>query len=223
MWGHPTCKWSSFVMGIFDWFITKKLNQTVDSPKNSIYCSLLLLWGAYIYFPKCSLHHVCFHGGLFNGFSSQKVNKIKIKIAALRLCVCLSWFKETGGLHSVRRSRVPTSIYIYIYIYITRVELRAKWGAIGNMLENTMGTWETCWEPLGDLMGTPPKKNTPYSPKRKEIEPLLCMLVHLIGCQEFVRLLVFFTSFGLGKWQGHKLWGHPHRYMCILVLVINLC
>jgi hypothetical protein len=30
----------------------------------------------------------------------------------LRLCVCFSWFKETGGLHSVRRSRVPTSIYI---------------------------------------------------------------------------------------------------------------
>jgi len=26
-------------------------------------------------------------------------------------------FKETGGFHSARRSRVPTSIYIYIYIY----------------------------------------------------------------------------------------------------------
>jgi len=41
---------------------------------------------------------------------SQKINKIKIKIAALRLCVCPSWFKETRGLHSVRRSQVPTSI-----------------------------------------------------------------------------------------------------------------
>ncbi len=41
-------------------------------------------------FSKCSLHHVCFHGGLFNGFSSQKINKIKIKLAALRLCVCRS-------------------------------------------------------------------------------------------------------------------------------------
>jgi hypothetical protein len=30
-------------------------------------------------FPKCSLHHVCFHGGLFNEFSSQKINKNKIK------------------------------------------------------------------------------------------------------------------------------------------------
>jgi hypothetical protein len=28
----------------------------------------------------------------------------------LRLCVCLSWFKETRGLHNVRRSRVPTSL-----------------------------------------------------------------------------------------------------------------
>jgi hypothetical protein len=61
-------------------------------------------------FPKWSLHHVCFHGGIFNGFSSQKINKIQIKLAALRLCVCLSWFKETRGLPSVRRSRVPTSI-----------------------------------------------------------------------------------------------------------------
>jgi hypothetical protein len=61
-------------------------------------------------FPKCSLRHVCFHGGLFNGFLSQKINKIKIKLAALCLCVCLSWFKETGGLQSVRRSWVPTSV-----------------------------------------------------------------------------------------------------------------
>ncbi len=50
---------------------------------------------------KSSLHHVCFHEGLFNEFSSQKINKIKIKIAALHLCVCSTWFKKTGGLHSV--------------------------------------------------------------------------------------------------------------------------
>jgi hypothetical protein len=68
-------------------------------------CGDLVFFGN---FPKCSLHHVCFHGGLFNGFSSQKINKIKIKVVALRLCVCLSWFKETGGFHNARRSRVPT-------------------------------------------------------------------------------------------------------------------
>jgi len=50
------------------------------------------------------------------------------------------------------------------------------------MLENTLGIWETCWEPLGELMGTQKEKNTPYSSKRKKIEPLLCILVHLIGC-----------------------------------------
>jgi hypothetical protein len=38
------------------------------------------------------------------------IYKIKIKLAALRLCVCLSWFKETGGLHSVQRTWVPTSM-----------------------------------------------------------------------------------------------------------------
>jgi hypothetical protein len=42
-----------------------------------------------------------FSWGDFYEFSSQKINKIKIKLAALRLCVSLSWFKETGGLHSV--------------------------------------------------------------------------------------------------------------------------
>ncbi len=51
--------------------------------------------------------------GDFPRFLSQKINKNKIKLAALRLCVGLSWFKETGGFHSVRRSRVPTSI-LYI-------------------------------------------------------------------------------------------------------------
>jgi len=37
------------------------------------------------------------------GYFSKTINlKIKIKIkTALRLCVSLSWFKETGGLHSV--------------------------------------------------------------------------------------------------------------------------
>jgi hypothetical protein len=41
-----------------------------------------------------------FIGGLFNGFSSQKKIFKNKKLAALRLCVCFSWFKETGGLHS---------------------------------------------------------------------------------------------------------------------------
>jgi hypothetical protein len=38
------------------------------------------------------------------------------KIAALHLCVCPTWFKETGGCHSVRRSQVPTSIVIIVGI-----------------------------------------------------------------------------------------------------------
>ncbi len=46
-------------------------------------------------FPKRSLYHVCFHGGLFNGFLPQKINKIKLKLATLHLFVCLSRFKKT--------------------------------------------------------------------------------------------------------------------------------
>jgi hypothetical protein len=79
----------------------------------TLFFPLLEMWRFRFFFgnfPKCSLHHVCFHGGLFNGFSSQKNNKIKIKLAVLHLCVCLSWFKERGRLHSVRRSQVPTSM-----------------------------------------------------------------------------------------------------------------
>jgi hypothetical protein len=38
-----------------------------------------------------------FHGGLFK---NNKFLKLKKK-PALRLSVSLSWFKETGGLHSV--------------------------------------------------------------------------------------------------------------------------
>jgi hypothetical protein len=37
-----------------------------------------------------------FHGGLF------KNNKFKKKKKLLCAFVCLSWFKETGGLHSVQ-------------------------------------------------------------------------------------------------------------------------
>jgi hypothetical protein len=36
------------------------------------------------------------------GDFSKTINLKKKKKAALRLCVSLSWFKETGGLHSVQ-------------------------------------------------------------------------------------------------------------------------
>ncbi len=73
------------------------------SPQNVLisklfFFTLLEMWRFSFFvenFPKHSLHHVCFHGGLFNGFSPQKINKIKIKLAALHLCVCLSRFKKT--------------------------------------------------------------------------------------------------------------------------------
>jgi hypothetical protein len=55
--------------------------------------SLLEMWRFSFFFgnfPKRSLHHVCFHGGLFSGFSPQIKIKIKIKLAALHLCVFLS-------------------------------------------------------------------------------------------------------------------------------------
>jgi len=48
---------------------------------------------------------------VFMGDFSKTINlKKKKKKVASRLCVSFSWFKETGGLHSVRRSWVPTSI-----------------------------------------------------------------------------------------------------------------
>jgi hypothetical protein len=50
-----------------------------------------------------------FRRGLFKNNKILKKKKKRKKKATLHLCVCLSWFKETRGLHSVRRSRVPTS------------------------------------------------------------------------------------------------------------------
>jgi hypothetical protein len=81
-------------------------------------------------FPKCSLHHVCFNGGLFNRFLSQKINEIKLKLTALRLRVCLSWFKETRGLHTVRRSRVPI-IYIYNILGVYLSGRRCRRSSLG--------------------------------------------------------------------------------------------
>jgi hypothetical protein len=53
-----------------------------------------------------------FMGDFSTDVRHKKLKNKKIKLAALRLCVCLSWFKETVGLQSVRRSRVPTSLDI---------------------------------------------------------------------------------------------------------------
>jgi hypothetical protein len=45
---------------------------------------------------KSSLHHVCFHWGLFNEFSSQIFFKKKEKKVALRLCVSLLVKRNRG-------------------------------------------------------------------------------------------------------------------------------
>jgi hypothetical protein len=72
-------------------FKRRKLGICPNPPQISmisklVFFPLLEMWRFRFFFgnfPKCSLHHVCFHGGLFNGFLSQKINKIKIKLAAL--------------------------------------------------------------------------------------------------------------------------------------------
>ncbi len=64
-------------------------------------------------FPKCSLHHVCFHRGFFNGFSSQKINKIKIKIVVLHLCVCLFLGLRKPGDFTVSEGHRYPLVYLY--------------------------------------------------------------------------------------------------------------
>jgi hypothetical protein len=51
-----------------------------------------------------------FSWGTFQQILVIKKKLKKKKKAVLHLCVCPTWFKETGGRHSVRRSRVPTSL-----------------------------------------------------------------------------------------------------------------
>jgi hypothetical protein len=65
-----------------------------------------------------------FSWGTFQRIFITKNKKNKKKVAALRLCVCLSSFKETGGFHSVRRSRVPTSWPHIIIIIIIIISLK---------------------------------------------------------------------------------------------------
>jgi hypothetical protein len=63
-------------------------------------------------FPKCSLHHVYFRGGLFNGFLSQKINKIKIKLACFApLCVYLG-LKKSEDFTMSEGHRYPL-VYLY--------------------------------------------------------------------------------------------------------------
>jgi len=81
-----------------------------------------------------------------------------------------------------------------LLIEVTRVKFKAKgydikWGIIGNILQNTLGTWQTCWgthweseEHDGNLVRTTKnfkKSNTPQPPQKKKTGPLECMLAHL--------------------------------------------
>lgn len=59
-----------------------------------------------------------------------------------------------------------------------------KWGAIGNIFENTLGAWVTYWELDGDTLGT--KKfqkvdRTPTLHKREKNEYIGCVLQFIIG------------------------------------------
>jgi hypothetical protein len=115
-------------------------------------------------FSKCLLNHVCFHGGLFNGFSSQKINNKK-KLAALRLCVCLSmWFKETEGLHSVRRSWVPTSLIYKVTCYV-HSSVRRRSGSIFYGRTGHKDNWPPTTSDLG------PKSQMQQHCKNRRREP----------------------------------------------------
>jgi hypothetical protein len=75
-----------------------------------------------------------------------------------------------------------------------------KWGAIGNMLGNTLWNYETCWEPIGNI-GTTKIEHSPLFSKEKGFGRLGYFLACLIGCQEFscfdffYFFLIFFLPF----------------------------
>ncbi len=81
-----------------------------------------------------------------------------------------------------------------------------KWGAIGNMLRNTLGTRKS----------KNIHRSSPYRlQKEKKIGPLGCMWLksHWLS-RIFMLPFVLYHFFNLGQWQGHKAWGrkekHPH-------------
>jgi len=62
-----------------------------------------------------------------------------------------------------------------------------KWGAIGNMLRKTLGTWRICLDHIGNLKGTHWEQNpTPTYPpqkqkqKQKKTGSIGCMLLALV-------------------------------------------
>jgi hypothetical protein len=72
-----------------------------------------------------------FSWGIFQRISSQKINKIKIKLAVVRLCVCLSWFKETGDFTMSEGHRYP------LVLYIKATWCLSMWTKIGQCLEDS--------------------------------------------------------------------------------------
>jgi hypothetical protein len=68
-----------------------------------------------------------FSWGTFQQIFITKIIFLK-KIAALHLCVCPTWFKETVEHHNVRRSRVPTSlIYKFTNLSVTELGFHVNW------------------------------------------------------------------------------------------------
>jgi len=66
--------------------------------------------------------------------------------------------------------------------------------------------WEYVEEQVENSLGTNKFKKIPTSPPypRENNLALGCMLTHLIGCQEFLCLHMFFRTFGLGLRQGQN-------------------
>jgi hypothetical protein len=56
-------------------------------------------------------------------FKTKKIFKKKEKKRLLCAFVCPSWFKETGGLHNVRRSRAPLHVNSYFIFTLFQIHL----------------------------------------------------------------------------------------------------
>jgi hypothetical protein len=112
-----------------------------------------------------------------------------------------------------------------------------KWGAIGNMLENTLGAWVTYWElnwefgwHIGNLMETHwelkiPKTWTHHYPSQEEKKWIywVCAAIHhwlskisIINCVHHL----FWPRVMVGAWI--EFWGHSNKLCILFNLIANI-
>jgi len=119
-----------------------------------------------IYSPLLFTFHILFIRWLFPKFClfDRSITKNKLKLNKLFKIIIFIWRWCASPLVHLYGEKVRTLGKGY----------GIKWGAIGNTLEEHLGTWGTSWKQIKNMMGTQELRNfilTHILPQRKKYEP----------------------------------------------------